>query len=134
MRARCSNRSEPAYKYYGGRGILVCERWLGDHGFENFLADMGEVPPGLTLDRRDNDGNYEPGNCRWATKKEQCRNFSRNRSIEIDGRVKCLAEWSEDSGIKVGTILTRLKFGWSSDRLLSPVTKTGRWSNHAALK
>jgi hypothetical protein len=72
MIQRCTNPKHRAFKNYGGRGITVCERWL--HSFENFLADMGEPPPGLTLDRRDNDGNYEPGNCRWATWKEQINN------------------------------------------------------------
>ncbi len=76
MKRRCESPSDPAWKHYGGRGISVCERW---HLFENFLADMGEPPPGLTLDRIDNDGNYEPGNCRWATWKEQMNNQRRNK-------------------------------------------------------
>ena len=71
MRTRCENPNATRYADYGGRGITVCERW---HDFAGFLADMGEQPPGLTLDRKDNDGNYEPGNCRWATRAEQNRN------------------------------------------------------------
>ena len=71
MKTRCLNSNCPDYKNYGGRGIKVCERWMD---FTNFLADMGEKPEGLTLDRINNDGNYEPGNCRWATWKEQRRN------------------------------------------------------------
>lgn len=72
MRERCRDPGNVSYKYYGGRGITVCERW---ESFENFLADMGEKPsPDLTLDRIDNDGNYEPGNCRWATPEQQTKN------------------------------------------------------------
>ncbi len=71
MKQRCLNPNNPAYPNYGGRGITVCERWLD---FTNFLADMGERPNGRTLDRVDNDGSYEPGNCRWATKAEQATN------------------------------------------------------------
>lgn len=71
MKQRCLNPNNHAYENYGGRGITVCDRWVT---FENFYADMGDPPPGLSLDRFDNDGNYEPGNCRWATPEEQIAN------------------------------------------------------------
>lgn len=75
MRARCTRPSITHFKDYGGRGITVCDRWL--NSFDNFLADMGERPPGLTLERNDNDGNYELSNCRWATRSEQQLNRRR---------------------------------------------------------
>ena len=81
-KGRCDKSNHHAFKNYGGRGITFCERWRGEHGFENFLADMGERPKGKTLDRYpDNDGNYEPGNCRWATSREQLLNNRRTRKL-----------------------------------------------------
>jgi len=74
MKHRCLNENAPNYKYYGGRGITICDRWLNKNGFENFLEDMGERPEGTSIDRVDNEGNYQPSNCKWSTPKEQINN------------------------------------------------------------
>jgi hypothetical protein len=111
MRRRCSNSNARYFKDYGGRGIKVCTRWLGRDGFENFFADMGECPVGFTLDRRDNDGDYEPSNCRWATRKEQARNRRSSRDITIDGRTMTLAAWAEALSVKYTTLRNRLYAG-----------------------
>lgn len=78
MKSRCSNRNLPFWRHYGGRGIRVCARWRGKHGFLNFYADMGPRPRGTTLDRRENDGNYTPDNSRWATRSQQNKNQRRS--------------------------------------------------------
>lgn len=86
MKERCRNESAPNYHLYGGRGITVCDRWLGDDGFINFLADMGARPEGSTLDRKDTNGNYEPSNCRWSTASEQAKN--RRQTPEYVAKMK----------------------------------------------
>lgn len=120
MRQRCLNQNDRAYRNYGGRGITICSRWSV---FENFLADMGVKPDGMELERINVDGNYEPGNCRWATISEQARNTRRNRFIEFNGKRQTVAEWSRELGILEFTIYWRLNKGWSPERALSPVRK-----------
>jgi hypothetical protein len=119
MRARCSNPNAQYYKDYGGRGIIVCQRWIDS--FENFLADMGECPPGKSIDRYPNkDGNYEPGNCRWANAKEQAEN-RRPRSVQNrnafqithNGKTMTIKDWSKEIGIKPQTIHARLAAGYT---------------------
>ncbi len=118
MRGRCLNENDAAYINYGGRGIRVCERWAI---FENFLADMGEPPPGMTLEREDNDGDYCPENCRWATRAEQARNTRQNHWIEFDGRKQILNDWATEIGIKREALRERLKTMSISDALTMPL-------------
>jgi hypothetical protein len=122
MRSRCLKPENPAFPDYGGRGITVCDRWKDS--FENFLADMGECPEGMSLDRYpDNDGHYEPGNCRWATAKEQARNRRNSRTLEFNGQRRTVAEWSEQTGISQQTIGQRIdRRGWSVERALTTPT------------
>jgi hypothetical protein len=115
MRARCENPQNRGYKDYGGRGIRVCERW---QTFENFYADMGDPPPGMSLERINNDGDYEPSNCRWATMSQQNRNKRGNRLLTDEGRTQCLTAWAEEVGICVPTLHCRLSHGWSVHRAL----------------
>jgi len=114
MKQRCTDRNDTKYDRYGGAGITVCERWL--KSFECFLEDMGKKPSSEhTIDRFPNrEGNYEPGNCRWASPKEQARNKKSNRFIEIDGQTKTIKEWSEVSGVHHCTIWGRLERGWDA--------------------
>lgn len=117
MKARCSNPTYPDFHRYGGRGITVCERWRED--FYNFLADMGLRPEGLSLDRwPDNNGNYEPGNCRWASDRDQRRNTRRNVHLTISGRTQTMADWAQESGLHKNTLQKRVSRGWPADRLL----------------
>lgn len=111
MHKRCIDPKSNKYHLYGGRGIKVCDRWTD---FEAFLADMGEAPADMTLDRfPDGDGDYRPGNCRWATKTEQARNRKGNVLITIDGDTKTLAEWAESSANSYKVIHRRIKRGWT---------------------
>lgn len=116
MKNRCTNPNGRIYRLYGLRGIKVCDRWL--KSFANFLADMGKRPEGTSLDRINNDGNYEPGNCRWATAKVQANNLRTNRVIEFSGERRTVSQWSDKTGIKRETITHRLKRGWSIGKAL----------------
>jgi len=112
MIARCNDPKHDYYRLYGGRGISVCERWLQ---FDNFYFDMGEKPEGASLDRINNNGNYEPSNCRWATKKEQARNCSTNRLLQYKGRTQSLAAWADEIGMSLQVLRMRIFRGWPTD-------------------
>jgi hypothetical protein len=115
MRARCLYPSSSRYKNYGARGIKVCDRWVDS--FENFLEDVGFAPSTAhTLGRIDNDGNYEPGNVKWQTEAEQVANKSTSRLLTAFGKTQTLQEWSRETGLGHGTILRRLKLGWSDEK------------------
>lgn len=118
MVGRCTQPNRPEYKHYGGRGIKVCDGWLS---FENFYADMGPRPfPNAEIERKDNNGNYEPGNCVWATRRQQMRNTRRVRRLTLNGITLSLPDWADKLGMTRHTLRTRLnKLGWSVERALS---------------
>ena len=123
MIQRCTNKSEISYKHYGGRGIAVCRRWLV---FENFLSDMGNPPtPNHSIDRINNNGNYEPTNCRWATIAEQLNNTRQNVFINYNGQKKTVTEWARVRGMKFATLRARIKSGWPIEKaLFQPIKAT----------
>lgn len=133
MLARCFNENQSRYHMYGGRGITVCERWRRD--FAAFLADMGPRPsPQHSIDRIDNDGNYEPSNCRWVTQEVQANNTRSNASVSYNGRTQTIAQWSRETGIGSSTICLRLKLGWEVERVLTQPVDTRRSGRPKALK
>lgn len=127
MLHRCYNKNNKNYHNYGGRGIKVCDRWrCVMEGFANFALDMGDRPsPKHSLDRYpNNDGDYEPGNCRWATAKEQGSNKRGNHRITAFGETKTVEEFARQYGTNSGTVVTRLKMGWTpEDALTKPAAK-----------
>ena len=123
MKQRCSSKKDKAYSSYGGRGIKVCKRWV--NSLANFYADMGPRPKGYSLDRIDNNGNYEPSNCRWASHKDQCRNKRTNVNITAFGKTQCLTDWSIESGINKSTIYSRLKRGETIEMALTQKPRPG---------
>ena len=116
MKQRCGNPNYPDYAEYGGRGIRVCERW---QLFGNFLADMGEPAPGMTIDRIDNDKDYEPGNCRWTDMKVQSNNTRRNHYLTLNGVSKTISEWAAAHGVHFSVYHQRVYRGWSDERVLT---------------
>lgn len=121
IKQRCTNPKSTAFKYYGGKGISICERWLD---FSNFFADLGEPEIGMTLDRINSNGNYEPSNCRWATRKEQMLNTSRNHYLTHNGETMTISQWAEKTGISQKNIGNRIKKGWPiPEALETPVLR-----------
>ena len=106
MKDRCLRKNNPFFSRYGGRGIEICERWKSS--FRAFCEDMGTRPDGMTLDRIDNDGNYEPSNCRWATQQEQANNTSANRYLLDNGEVLTIAQFARKNGVPYGTLHSRI--------------------------
>lgn len=128
MKARCHNPATRSYRMYGGRGISVCERWR--LSFEAFIDDMGACAPGQQIDRIDNQGDYSPENCRWASRAEQARNRRSNVQVTAFGETRVARDWIGDPRcvVKYDNLLYRLKRGWPPERALSatPLPKPGR--------
>tara|TARA_Y100000296_G_C5123754_1_gene231759 strand:- start:27 stop:569 length:543 start_codon:yes stop_codon:yes gene_type:complete len=123
MKRRCLEPRHNFYHRYGGRGITVCERWLAS--FLDFYEDMGKKPPGTSLDRRDNDGNYDPDNCRWATPLQQSQNTANVVLLTYNGETLCLKEWARKLFIDASSLKWRID-NWGLDRALStPRRKEG---------
>jgi hypothetical protein len=121
MRSRCRNPKDYNYANYGGRGIKVCPRW---ESFENFLSDMGERPEGKSLDRINNDGNYEPENCRWATRGEQRRNTrGKLRVMTVGGITACFTDLAIHFKVPISKARSRLQYGWTPDEIFNQVPR-----------
>ena len=124
MRNRCFNQKVKGFDYYGGRGITVCERWLK---FTNFLNDMGRRPsPRHCIERVDNDGNYEPNNCKWALVSEQARNRRSNINLELDGVCRCLTDWAKEFRISRRMLESRIKRGMDLREALTTPSRRSR--------
>ena len=124
MKKRCLNKNHPKFSRYGGRGIKICSRWLGDGGFDKFFLDLGTKPrDDFSLERVDNNKGYSPDNCIWASRRAQATNKSNSRLLTIKGITKTLVEWSEVSGIKYTTIHMRIVRGkWGAEKaVFTPV-------------
>lgn len=116
MKRRCLNPKRDSYPDYGGRGITLCPEW---HAFTAFLADMGEAPPGLTLDRRENNEGYHKNNCRWITVQEQEQNRRDTVRLTYKDETRCVADWERILGFAKGTVQQRVNRGWTSERALT---------------
>lgn len=133
MKSRCLNQKNTNFYLYGGRGIRVHQPWIGS--FEQFLSDVGLAPSRFhTLDRKDPNGNYEPGNVRWATRQEQMENKRGNHRLTLNGVQICLAKAARERGISPSTVHYRLSHGWSeAEALAVPVETKYRRKNTQGL-
>jgi hypothetical protein len=126
MKQRCNNPNNTSYVNYGGRGIRICERWSS---FENFLADMGEKPVGMEIERNDVNGNYEPSNCRWATLLEQANNTRRNNFVTYGGKTQTISQWARELSLSPATLYRRIEvYGMPLEKAM----QTGILDRHAA--
>jgi len=117
MKLRCKDENHVSFKNYGGRGIKICLRWL--KSFNNFYQDMGKTYRfGYCLDRINNNGDYDPGNCRWVSRQENARNKSNTRTLTYKGQTKALFDWADELGISKSAISNRYKDGWSTKRII----------------
>lgn len=127
MKRRCYDSGFISFENYGARGITVCESWR--ESFEAFMTDMGLPPTARhSVDRKDNDGNYEPLNCRWATQREQNRNTRANIYLTINGVTRLLVEWAELAGLKYQCVRSRLRMGWTPEDAIAKPRRNTRWS------
>jgi hypothetical protein len=124
MKNRCFNPKAPDFERYGGRGIRVCERWRTS--FTNFLSDMGERPEGTTLDRIDNEGDYDPGNCRWADILTQQRNTRVCIWLTVGDETKTIGDWARHIGLGLDTLMKRYYAGWDHKDIVSPSRHQGK--------
>lgn len=132
MKCRCKNQKDKAYHNYGGRGIKVCREWRDNYLAFREWAYVNGYKRGLWLDRIDNDKEYSPTNCRWASTAEQARNKRSTRFVKYNGEQMCLTDAAAASGISFSTLSRRIELGWSEDRLFSPVA--AKYSHGAAIK
>lgn len=116
MKGRCSNKKNSSFRNYGGRGIKVCERW---HKFENFYEDMGDKPINKSIDRINNNGNYEPSNCRWADNYQQTNNRRFNVVLEFNGEKMTVSNWARHIDINAKSLYNRIHLGWPTERILT---------------
>ena len=118
MKQRCTDPDCNSYHRYGGRGIKICHRWV--FSFLDFLQDMGQKPtPKHSIERKNNNGDYEPDNCVWATAKQQANNRRNNRVLTIDGKSQTVAQWAEEFNVGERGIVNRLERGWDAKRALT---------------
>lgn len=121
MHKRCNNPRQVGYEYYGGRGITIAAEW---YSFQKFYADMGPRPPHTTLDRIDTNGNYEPGNCRWASHIVQANNKSSNLPITFEGITLNIGEWADKLGINRQALYKRFRSGWNAEKAFKTPVRT----------
>lgn len=122
MKERCNNSNHISYARYGGRGIKVCSQWENFDNFKIWAENNGYIE-GLTIERINNDGNYEPDNCTWIERGKQVRNYSRNHKITINGKTKPIWQWAEENNLVYGTVKWRIYQGLQGEDIIKPVTR-----------